>query len=88
VKEKGRLFESRGKTSPEHMYSGGCIFVDHCTGYIFVHYHVHQTALETIEDKQRFEQHMFEHGVIVQSYHTDNGIFTARDFIKEIETNH
>ena len=33
---KGRLFESRRKTKDDNMYSGGCIFVDHSSGYAHV----------------------------------------------------
>jgi hypothetical protein len=31
---------------------------------------------------------MFQHGVIVQKYHTDNGSFAARDCIARIENNY
>ena len=33
---KGRLFTSKGKSTDSDMYCGGCIFVDHCSSYIFV----------------------------------------------------
>ena len=34
---KGRLFTSRGKTSAlEQLYCGGCLFVDHASGFVHV----------------------------------------------------
>jgi hypothetical protein len=33
------------------MYNGGCIFVDHASGYIFTHYHVHQGLFWTTAGK-------------------------------------
>jgi GAG-pre-integrase domain len=85
VTEKGRLFQSRGKTSSDLMYTGGIIFCDHATGYLSLFYHVHQNLQETMEAKQRFEHEMFQHGVMIHKYHTDDGIFAARDFIASIE---
>lgn len=87
VKQKGRLFESKGKSSIDLMYSGGSLFVDHASGYISVYFQVQINALETILAKQKFEKELFEFGVIVQAYHTDNGIFTSQAFINEIESN-
>jgi hypothetical protein len=59
------------------MYSGGTIFVimqlgiSHCTStYI-------KTSKETMEDKQRFENEIFQYGIVVQRYHTDIGIFAT-----------
>ena len=36
VTEKGCLHTTMGKTHEENMYSGGCIFADHATGYVHV----------------------------------------------------
>ena len=85
VSQKGRLFESRGRTPEDQMYSGGCIFYDHASEYIVVQFQVNFTASQTILAKQQFEKLMFDLGVVVQGYHTDNGVFTARDYIKVIE---
>lgn len=84
VTQKGRLFDSYGKTSSENLYTGGCIFYDHGSEYISTQFHVHQNAIESIEAKQRYEKEMFDYGVVVQSYHTDNGIFSAAEYLKEI----
>jgi hypothetical protein len=79
VRERGRLYESRGKTLVENMYTGGCIFVDHASGYIYIHFQVLQNSTETIEGKMKFERHLFNNGIVVRNYHTDNGIFNSKD---------
>ena len=35
---KGRLFSSRGRTNYKNLYTGGCIFVDHASGYVYVEF--------------------------------------------------
>ena len=85
VTQKGRLYSSRGATHTDSMYSGGCIFVDHATGDIHVEHLVNFTATETIAAKQRYEKRMFDMGVTVQAYQSDNGIFASKAFVNEIE---
>jgi hypothetical protein len=51
----GRLFTSRGKTSSDEMYCGGCIFVDHASGYLHIEFQKHLNTHETLEAKQKFE---------------------------------
>jgi hypothetical protein len=84
VKEKGRLFESKGKTPTNSMYSGGCLFYDHHSGHIHVEFQVNLTATETIQAKQSYERQQFDKGVVVHAYHTDNGTFKAREYTKAI----
>jgi GAG-pre-integrase domain len=48
---KGRILESRGKTMPSDMYSGGIIFVDHASGYIHLEPLVSLNASETLTAK-------------------------------------
>jgi GAG-pre-integrase domain len=81
---KGRTLESRGKTLPDDMYSGGIIFVDHASGYIYLEPLVSLNVEETLTAKHKFERFGLEHGVVIQAYHTDNGILTAHDFMKEL----
>ena len=85
VTQKGRLYSSKGKTHTDSMYSGGCIFVDHATGDIHIEHLVNFTATETIAAKQRYEKRMFDMGVTVQAYQSDNGIFASKAFVQEIE---
>jgi hypothetical protein len=84
VKERGRLFESKGKTPPASMYSGGCLFYDHASGHIHVEFQVRLLATETIQAKQSYERQQFDKGIVVHTYHTDNGTFNAKAFTKEL----
>ena len=79
----GRTRDSYGKPSSAK-YKGGCIFVDHGTGYLHVEHQLGFSAVETIRAKQSFESMAFEHGVVVQSYLTDSGAFKANAFVQQI----
>ena len=79
VTNHGRLYTSRGKTHPNMMYSGGCIFVDHAMGFVHIEHMINFTATQTIQAKSRFEMKMLDMGVLVQSYQSDNGIFASSD---------
>ena len=79
----GRTFDSYGKASSA-MYKGGCIFVDHCSGYLHVEHQLGFSAVESIRAKQAYEQ-MSEHsGVVIESYLTDSGAFKANAFVQHI----
>jgi hypothetical protein len=79
---KGRLFTSRGKTSEDSMYSGGCMFVDHASGYLHVEFQTQLNTHETLEAKDKFEQMCRDHGAVPQSYLSDNGsAFTSAGFM-------
>jgi hypothetical protein len=81
----GRGPSIKGITPSSMKYVGGTLFVDCHTGYIKC---VHQTslnALETLMAKQIYERGAAQHGVQVTGYHTDNGVFTSRSFIDEIQ---
>ena len=79
----GRTFDSYGKPSAD-TYKGGCIFVDHGTGYIQVEHQLGFSAVETIRAKQNYEQQAMDNGVIIQSYLTDSGAFKANSFVQHI----
>jgi hypothetical protein len=49
----GRTFDSYGKASSAQ-YKGGCIFVDHGSGYMHVEHQLGFSAVETIRAKQNF----------------------------------
>ena len=42
--------------------------------------------METIESKLLFEREALSTGIYVQSYCTDNGIYTSKEFLKELDT--
>ena len=83
---RGRLQHTFGKEDPKQQYTGGAIFVDHASGYIFVAEQVHLNTHETIESKTKFEAHCRDFGVILQSYLSDNGSsFTSADYRVHLE---
>ena len=79
----GRKFDSYGKASSS-TYKGGCIFVDHCSGYMHVEHQLGFSAVESVRAKQAYEQMALHHGVIIESYLTDSGAFKANAFVKQI----
>ncbi|GKY94961.1 hypothetical protein MPSEU_000460700 [Mayamaea pseudoterrestris] len=86
---KGRLFSSRGKSKETDLFGGGCIFVDHCTGYVHVELQRYLTTEETLKAKEAFELFCLESGAVPQEYLTDNGTaFTSKAFAKHLTTFH
>ena len=82
---KGRLFTSAGKTADNEMYVGGCLFNDHASGYVHVEFQTHLTTHETLKSKGNFELLCRDHGVIPQSYLSDNAkCFTAKEFTEKL----
>ena len=79
---KGRLLTSFGKELNDQKYRGGCIFVDHASGYIHVELQTRLNIPETIDAKRFFEETCFAHGVVPQSYITDEGSsFTSEEYL-------
>ena len=84
VTEKGHLYTSLRKTNPNMIYSGGCIFVDHATGFVHIEHLINFTTSETIQAEQCFEKKIMDMGLVIHSYQSDNGIFSLADFMAEI----
>ncbi|KAI2491142.1 hypothetical protein MHU86_23428 [Fragilaria crotonensis] len=82
---KGRLFSSAGKSLDSELYIGGCLFNDHASGFIHVEFQTHLTTHETLMAKENFELMCRDHGVIPQSYLSDNAkCFTAKEFAEKL----
>jgi hypothetical protein len=79
----GRTFASKGASS-SLKYVGGTLFYDAASGYISIQHQHGFTASETIQAKIKFEQEASQSGVTISAYHTDNGVFNAQEFMKEI----
>ena len=82
--QTGRLYTSRGGTSSDDMFHGGAIFVDHASGFVVLRHQVSLSATDTIRSKMEYERIADSAGVVIQQYHTDNGVFTSKDFMDEI----
>jgi hypothetical protein len=84
---KGRLITSAGKTKSDDMYTGGCIFVDHASGYIHVEMQVNLNSHETLKAKERYEQLCRSHGIVPQEFLADNSkVFTSSEFSENLAT--
>jgi hypothetical protein len=79
------MYTTKGGTKSA-TYCGGAIFVDHATGYISVQHQQTFGAADTVKAKLQFERAAYDDGVIVQNYHTNNGVFTAKEFLNELVT--
>ena len=52
----GRLYHTKGKSYKYKMLSGGCIFIDHASGYVRIKHQVAINATETVKEKLTFER--------------------------------
>jgi hypothetical protein len=67
------------------MYCGGLIMVDSASSLIMVSHQVSLGASDTLRSKQTFESEAAQCGVQVESYHADNGHFTAKEFTEQLQ---
>jgi len=58
-------------------YHHATVFVDHYSGFGYVHLQKTASAEETIQAKEAFERKAATYGVLIQHYHADNGIFNS-----------
>ncbi|KAI2512071.1 hypothetical protein MHU86_2359 [Fragilaria crotonensis] len=75
------------KTKADEMYTGGCIFVDHASGFVHVELQVNLNTHETLKAKEKFELTCRQYGVVPQEYLADNSkIFTSAEFTRNLST--
>ena len=77
----GHLYYPKRHTDDKGMFHGGCIFLDHASGYIQVQYQVTFSSDETIKAKLLYKRDEANYGVYILAYHTDNCVFTSKDFM-------
>ena len=78
---KGRRLDSAGKTKEEKMFSGGIVFVDHASDFVYTDFCISPNSHESLASKNKFEAACRDVGVVPQSYLTDNGkAFTSKEF--------
>ena len=81
----GRLPNTFGKEQESAKYSGGTIWVDHASAFIYHRHQVALTAGETLRSKHEFERFARQHGVAVKRYRADNQPFDSKLFKEDIE---
>ena len=57
------------------MFSGGCVFIDHDSGYVSIKRQVAINDTETVKEKLTFDREAQNQGVDIKGYHTDNEVF-------------
>ena len=78
---RGRRLDSAGRTKEEDMFSGGIIFVDHASDFVFVDFCTSPNTTDSILSKEKYEATCRDVGVIPQAYLSDNGrAFTSKEF--------
>jgi hypothetical protein len=82
---RGRLPHTRGRESIGMQYCGGTIFFDAASGLIKVYHQSSLAATDTLISKQQFEQEASQCGISIESYHADNGIFTATKWTESLK---
>ena len=80
----GRLYHTKGKSDQSDMFSGGCVFIYHASGYVSIKHQVAINATETVKAKLTFEREAQSQGVVIKEYHTDDGIFNSSEFMEEL----
>jgi hypothetical protein len=76
----GRVIADSGYSSSRHGYTCGTIYVDHASGFVFVGHQRTTSAEETIRSKVIVEQAAKDAGFKIKKYHSDNGIFSSKEF--------
>ena len=84
LRAPGRLYHTKGKSDQSDMFSVGCVFIGHASGYVSIKHQVAINATETVKAKLTFEREAKSQGVVIKGYHTDNGIFSSSDFMEEL----
>lgn len=79
----GQAFNIRGSASLLK-YTGGTLFCNAASSYIYVVHQIGQTAAEAIDSKLEYERESMTCGVRIKTYHTDNGVFDSQEILAEI----
>ena len=81
-RDPGRLYHTKGKSDPSDIYSGVFVLIDHTSGYMSIKHELDIKATKTFRSKLTFERENKSKGVMVNVYHTDNGIFNNSKFME------
>jgi hypothetical protein len=77
---KGRLLHTFGKEKYDDQYSGGAIFVDHASKFIYNNHQLSTTTSESVMSKHLFESYSETLGVKIKEYLTDNNPFHGEEW--------
>ena len=83
LRDPGRIYHRKGKSDPYDIYSVRCVLIDHASGYMIIKYQVDKKSTETVKSKLTFDRVDKSQGLMINVYHTDNGIFNTSKFMEE-----
>ena len=66
------------------MLHGGMIFTDHTIRYVPIGHKVNLSYGESLKSKLKCERYATNCGVLVQAYHTENGVLNYKKFMEVI----
>lgn len=79
----GRLELGYGRKAEKQCYTGGTLYVESVSGFIWNRNQVSLGAAESILGKIEFEDWLYDNaGKSVSHYHSDNGIFASKEWRK------
>lgn len=84
-KTPGRLATTLGKEKQDLRYTGGTIFVDHATSFVYIQNQVSLRTGETLHSKWKMETFLDTLGYRVKEYRADNQPFGAKEFMDDLE---
>ena len=67
-------------------YNAATIFIDNYNGLSYVYLQQSTKSNETLRAKRAFEQYATSHGVTIQHYHSDNGLFINKEWMDDLRT--
>ena len=62
----GRFNHTKWKSDPSDIFSGGCVFIDHSSGYVRIKHQVAINATETVKENITFERETQSQGVVIK----------------------
>jgi hypothetical protein len=82
---RGRLPNTFGKEPEVHRFTGGGIFVNIATKFVFAQHLPKLTAAFAVKAKHALERYAETFGVEIKEYLTDNHPFSAKEFAHDCE---
>ena len=65
-RDPGRLYHTKGKAYQYDMFSRGCVFIDHASGYVSNKHQVAINDTENVKAKLTFEREAQSQGVAIK----------------------
>ena len=62
----GRIYHTKGKSDQYDMFSGGCVFIYHTSGYVSIKHQVAINSTETVNEKLTFKREAQSKGVVIK----------------------